>query len=148
MRYWVLIASCLFFQAAGAVRAPGDVDEDRKQLQGDWRALELQTSGNAAPKDVVEKARVEVTGDQMVWHSGGKVVRKSRLRLHPGKSPKEIDITVLDGPGKGTTYLGIYSLEKGRLRLCYSHTKDRPTEFRTERGQLRELVILERVKPK
>ena len=148
MRFCVLIASCLFFQAVGAVRAPGDGDEDGKQLQGDWRALELQTGGNAAPKGVVEKARVEVKGDEMTWHSGGKVVRKSRLRLHPGKSPKEIDITALDGPDKGTTYPGIYSLEKGQLRLCYSRTKDRPKEFKTGRGGLRELVILERVKPK
>jgi uncharacterized protein (TIGR03067 family) len=148
MRCCVLIASCLFFQAVGAVRSPGEGDEDGKQLQGDWRALELQTGGNAAPKGVVEKARVEVKGDEMTWHSGGKVVRKSRFRLDPGKSPKEIDLTVRDGPGKGTTYPGIYSLEKGRLRLCYSHTKDRLKEFRAGRGELRELVILERVKPK
>ena len=46
------------------------------------------------------------------------------------------------------TFPGIYSLEKGRWRICYSHTKDRPKEFKTEKGQLRELIILEREKPR
>ena len=111
-------------------------------------AVELQTGGNPAPKEVVEKARLEVKGDEMTWNSGGGGVRKSKIRLDPSKSPKEIDITALDGPGPGTTYPGIYSLEKGQLRLCYSRTKDRPKEFKTGRGELQELVILERVKPK
>jgi uncharacterized protein (TIGR03067 family) len=79
---------------------------------------------------------------------GGTSVRKSRIRLDPSKSPKEIDITFLDGPGKGSTFPGIYALEKEQLRLCFSHTKDRPKDFKTERGQLRELVILEREKPR
>jgi hypothetical protein len=39
-------------------------------------------------------------------------------------------------------------LEKGQLRVCISHTKDRPQDFKTNRGELRELIVLERVKPK
>ncbi len=148
MRCFILIAVCLSCQVGAALHAQADADKNSKELQGEWRAVELQTSGNPAPKEVVEKARLEVKGDEMTWNSGGTSVRKSKIRLDPSKSPKEIDITALDGPGKGTTYPGIYSLEKGRLRLCYSHTKDRPKEFKTERGDRRELVILERVKPK
>jgi uncharacterized protein (TIGR03067 family) len=131
-----------------ALHAEGDADKASKELQGEWRVVELQTSGNPAPKEAVEKARLEIKGDEMTWNSGGTSVRKSTIRLDPSKSPKEIDITALDGPGKGTTSPGIYSLEKGQLRLCYSHTKDRTKEFKTERGELCELVILERVKPK
>ena len=84
----------------------------------------------------------------MTWHSGGPVDVKARIELDPSKSPKEIDISILDGPGKGSTFPGIYALEKGQLRVCTSHTKDRPKDFKTERGQLRELLVLERVKPK
>src|SRR5919201_5906858 len=141
MRCYILIAVCLSCQAGAALRAQGDADKGRKELQGEWRAVELQTSGNPAPKEVVEKARLEVKGDEMTWNSGGASVRKSRIRLDPSKTPKEIDITALDGPDRGTTYLGIYSLEKGQLRLCYS-AKGRPKEFKTERGESGELVIL------
>jgi uncharacterized protein (TIGR03067 family) len=148
MRCHTLIALCLSCQVGAALHAQGDADKGSKELQGEWRAVELQTGGKPAPKEVVEKARLEVKGDEMTWNSGGTSVRKSRIRLDPSKSPKKIDITALDGPGKGTTYPGIYALEKGQLRLCYSRTKDRPKEFKTERGELRDLVILERVKPK
>ena len=148
MQSYILIAVCLSCQVGTTLNAQGDADKTSKELQGEWRAVELQTSGNPAPKEVVEKARLEIKGDEMIWNSGGTGVRKSRIRLDPSKSPKEIDITALDGPAKGTTYPGIYSLVKGQLRLCYSHTKDRPKEYKTERGELRELIILERVKPK
>jgi uncharacterized protein (TIGR03067 family) len=148
MRCILLITACLSCPWGAALHAQGDAGKGSKELQGEWRAVELQTGGNPAPKEAVAKARLEIKGNEMTWSSGGAITRKSRIRLDPSKSPKEIDITALDGPGKGTTYPGIYSLEKGRLRLCYSHTKDRPKEFKTEPGQSRELVVLERVKPK
>jgi uncharacterized protein (TIGR03067 family) len=125
-----------------------DADKGIKELQGKWRAVEFQTGGNPVPKEVLEKTRLEVKDDELTWHSGGTDVRKSRIRLDPSKSPREIDITILDGPDKDSTFPGIYALEKGQLRLCYSHTNDRPKDFKTERGELRELVILEREKPR
>jgi len=76
---------------------------------------------------------------------------KCKIRLDPSKSPKEFDFTMLDGPSKGSTFSGIYALENGQLRICYSLTKDpkdRPKDFKTVRGELRELIVLERVTPK
>jgi len=125
-----------------------DAGKGIEELQGKWRAVEMQTAGIAAPKDVLEKARLLIKDDEYIWLSGGPVDVKSRIRLDPSKSPKEIDIAMLDGPGKGSTFPGIYELEKGQLRICTSHTKDRPTDFTTKRGELRELIVLERVQPK
>ena len=145
MRCCIVTASCLF--CVMAVPVPGDAGKAGKEVQGAWHAVELQTSGRPAPQQVLEKTRLEIKGDRMTWQSGGAAARKSRIRLDPTRSPKQIDITALDGPSKGKTFPGIYSLEKGRLRLCYSHTEERPKEFKTEVGQLRELVILEREEP-
>jgi len=130
------------------VHAQADGDKGIKELQGKWRAVEIQTAGISAPKEVLEKARLDIRDDEWIWLSGGPVDVKSRIRLDPSKSPKEIDITMLDGGSKGSTFPGIYALEKGQLRICASHTKDRPKEFKTARGQLRELLILEREKPR
>jgi uncharacterized protein (TIGR03067 family) len=142
-----MIAVWLFFQIGLAVYAQSDADADSKALQGKWHVLELQTSGNNAPKDALAKARLEFKGDEMTWNSGvAGGVLKSRIRLDPSKSPSEIDITILEGTGKGNTFPGIYSLRNGRLRLCYSHNKERPKEFETKTGQLRELITLERGK--
>ena len=133
------------------VQAQADADKGIKELQGKWRVVQMHTAGLSPPKEVLEKARLEIKDDAWTWLSGGPVNVKFRTRLDPSKSPKEIDITMLDGPGKGSTFPGIYSLEKGQLRVCYSHTKDpkdRPKDFKTKRGELRELLILERVKTK
>jgi uncharacterized protein (TIGR03067 family) len=143
--FCILITVCIYCQAVTAVHAQADADQGIKDLQGKWRAVEQQTAGISTPKEVLEKARLEIKDDEYIWLSGGPVDVKSRIRLDPSKSPKEIDFTMLDGPGKGSTFPGIYALEKGQLRICYSHTKDRPKEFKTKRGELRELIVLERV---
>ena len=44
--------------------------------------------------------------------------RKQTFKLDPAKSPKEIDITSLDGQEKGKTAACIYKLEKDRLTIC------------------------------
>jgi uncharacterized protein (TIGR03067 family) len=142
------IVACLCGQAVRVVHAQADADNGLKELQGQWRAVEQQTAGISTPKEVLAKARLEIKDNEWIWQSGGPVDAKSSIKLDPSKSPKEIDITMLDGPGKGSTFPGIYSLEKGQLRICYSHTKDRPKDFKTNRGELRELIVLERDMPK
>jgi uncharacterized protein (TIGR03067 family) len=145
--FCTLLAVCLCCQAVMVVQAQADADKALKELQGKWRAVEIQSSGISAPKEEAEKALLEIKDDEWFWLSGGPVDVKSRMRLDPSKSPKEIDITYLDGPAKGSTFPGIYELEKGLLRICCSATKDpkdRPKEFKIKRGQLRELLVLER----
>jgi uncharacterized protein (TIGR03067 family) len=135
-------------KAVRVVPAQEYADKGIKELQGKWRAVEMQTAGISAPMEVLEKARLEIKGNEWIWLSGGPVNGKARIKVDPSKSPKEIDLTILEGESKGSTIPGIYALEKGQLRICYSHTKDRPKDFRTKRGELRELLALERVTPK
>jgi uncharacterized protein (TIGR03067 family) len=101
--FCTLIAVCLWCQTVSVVHAQNDADKGIKELQGKWREVERQTAGISTPKEVAEKARLEVNDDEWIWLSGGPVDVKSRIRLDPSKSPKEIDITMLDGPGKGST---------------------------------------------
>lgn len=126
-----------------------DADKGGLELQGEWLAVEFRTSGTSAPAHLLENARLEIKADHITWYSGkGDSNRKSTFKLDPSKSPKQIDITILDAPNQSKTALGIYELQKGRLRICHALTKDRPKDFKTERGELRELVVLERAKPK
>ena len=79
---------------------------------------------------------------------GGKVERKKSFKLDPGKTPKEIDISSLDG----STAACIYKLEKDRLTICMSYfTKGpskRPTEFKTGAEDGLMVLTLEKVKAK
>jgi uncharacterized protein (TIGR03067 family) len=56
-------------------------------------------------------------------------------KLNPTKTPKEIDATDSDGPNKGKTILGIYTLQKGVFTVYFAPTGSaRPTEFAATTG--------------
>ncbi len=77
--------------------------------------------------------------------------RRSRFKLDPAKTPKAIDITLLDGNEQdhGRAAACIYALEKGRLMICYpGNDAGRPTQFKTGDGHGGALFVLERVGPK
>jgi hypothetical protein len=70
--------------------------------------------------------------------------------VDPGKNPKHIDVTPLDGSSKDKTVQGIYKLEKGRLFLCIREEKHagkgRPREFVADEQEGLGLGVLERVR--
>jgi uncharacterized protein (TIGR03067 family) len=72
------------------------------------------------------------------------------VKLDPGKNPKQVDLVSLEENSKGRTLLGIYKLEKGRLRICLrdhrAAEKGRPTEFMAEAGSDQALITLESLK--
>jgi uncharacterized protein (TIGR03067 family) len=73
---------------------------------------------------------------------------KGEFKIHSRKSPKQIDITALDGPLAGKTIAGIYSLEKGTLMICLPDAAkapdQRPQEFKTGEGDGQFLLRLRR----
>ena len=74
---------------------------------------------------------------------------KLKYQLDPAK--KTIDLTVLEGKDAGKVVPGIYSLEKGQLRLCINIFGDpsiRPSEYRTQQGDGAVFATLERSKAK
>jgi uncharacterized protein (TIGR03067 family) len=122
-----------------------------KELQGEWRGVEMEAQGKRAPAAETQKFRVLIKGEEITFQPGPGA-RKSKFKLHPGRKPRGIDLIPQDGPDKGKTVKGIYALEKGRLRLCAANyggdINRRPKAFRTEAGDGRALLVLERVKKK
>jgi uncharacterized protein (TIGR03067 family) len=90
--------------------------------------------------------------NEMTVHGDNGRERKKTFKLEPAKTPKEIDITSLDGQEKDTTAACIYKLEKDRLTICMPYfVKDssvRPKEFKAGADDGIMLMTLERVKPK
>ena len=66
----------------------------------------------------------------------------------PKKSPKTMDITGTKGPNHGKTFLAIYELKDGNLRVCYDLSgKAPPTEFATRQKTQLFLATYQKVKP-
>jgi uncharacterized protein (TIGR03067 family) len=139
--WWLVVA---------VANADDDVKKDIKQMQGKWQAVGVQAQGKEAPKEQVKKFRIVIMGNEITFNpdSGN---RKSQFKVIPIKSPKAMDMTPLDGPMKGKTIRGIYSLEDGLLKICIPNGRKitkRPTEFKTLLGDGLALMIFERTKSK
>jgi RNA polymerase sigma-70 factor (ECF subfamily) len=127
-----------------------------KKLQGEWQAVEVHTKGKTLGKDDAEikLIRFVIKDNEMSLLSpkdDGKD-RKKTFQLDPKKSPKEMDLTSLDGQEKGQTAACIYKLEKDKLTLCIPYfVKDptiRPKEFKAGEDDGIMVLVLERVKGK
>jgi RNA polymerase sigma-70 factor (ECF subfamily) len=123
-----------------------------KELQGEWKAVEVEIQGEKSPEDQVKNFRVVIKGDILNIEVGNLGIRRKKFKLDPTKTPKAMDLTSLDGPAKGKDHAAIYELEKGRLRICFPDwtggPAKRPPEFRTQPGDGYGLLTLERVKAK
>jgi uncharacterized protein (TIGR03067 family) len=125
---------------------------DAKNLQGTWQAVDLEANGEKKPDDETKEGQIVIKGDELFGVKPSGEDPKNKFKLDSSKTPKTIDLTPIDGPNKGKTFAGIYSLKDGQLRLCINiFGKDitqRPTEFKTQAGDGVAFVTLERAKPK
>jgi uncharacterized protein (TIGR03067 family) len=142
----------LIVLAAALLIAPGDPptnanDNDLGRLQGTWVAISAEADGRKAPKEAVKGFKIFIKANRIMF-TPETDKRESSFKLDVSKRPKEIVITPLDGPHKGQPQHGLYSLEKGCLKLCINNEKDRrPTEFVTTPGDGLRLLVLKRQIP-
>jgi uncharacterized protein (TIGR03067 family) len=141
---FVLTGGLLF--AAGALPANAS-DNDREKLQGTWVAVSGEANGQQAPQEAVRGFKMFVRGDRITF-TPETDQRESSFKLDPSQHPKAIVITPLDGPRKGRPQRGLYSFEKGYLKLCVNNEKEQsPIEFATKPGDGLRLLVLKRQRP-
>src|SRR5262249_52959717 len=99
-----------------------------------------------------ENHRVVIKGDELTIKRGDEVFIKGKMKLDPSKTPKHLDLEILEDPRDrdvGKTVRGIYSLDGGdQLRWCAAEpgTEARPTEFAAAAGSKHFLVTLKKTK--
>jgi uncharacterized protein (TIGR03067 family) len=107
---------------------------DLEKLQGTWVVVSMESGAGKAPEDEVKGITFVVKDERATLNQGEGKSMDAVLKLDPGKSPKEFDMTVNEG-GREEVHLGIYKLEGDTFTLCKSHPPDgRPTEFTTKEG--------------
>jgi uncharacterized protein (TIGR03067 family) len=113
-----------------------DAKKDEEKLQGTWTYVSFEMNGVTMPEE--ERKRMSITYRDDKWEikDGDKVVLTGTQKLDPSKTPHEIDSTVTEGEGKGTTMLGIYELKGDTFKVCFDPTgKERPNSFKPKEGQ-------------
>src|SRR5262249_7146744 len=125
--------------AALALVAAAPQAGDAEKLAGAWKVVKQEPNTQRGAIDAVV-----FRGDKMTLYmnaTGGTTTVELALHLDETTSPKGIDLTAIAGPGKGSTYHGIYRLEKNRLTICYTGPGGaRPSAFSADDGKA---VLLE-----
>jgi uncharacterized protein (TIGR03067 family) len=128
----LLLALGVGFFLAATLTSQDVTKEDAARLEGVWAIVSVEIDGQALPMDNLEGARLSIRGTRYDFR-----LEQTRLdltfKLDSRKSPKAIDLKVMDGPEKGQVYHGIFKVEDGLYTICRSTApgKDRPTEFAT-----------------
>jgi uncharacterized protein (TIGR03067 family) len=78
-------------------------------------------------------ARLIIDGDRGRFEAF--VTVEGKVRLDPGKNPKELDLLIESFLGRGIIVRIIYSLKEDTLTTCRGVTYDsRPSSFQTTKG--------------
>jgi uncharacterized protein (TIGR03067 family) len=140
LQLWLVTLAGL--RAADATK--DDIEKELKKFQGSWRIESLEFDEQQVPADALKDARLTFKGDTFSTKNGD----AGTIKLAPDKKPKEIDITLTEGRGKGNTLRGIYEIEGDTYKLCASSMpgKERPKEFTAKKGTGFGIQVLKRVK--
>jgi uncharacterized protein (TIGR03067 family) len=140
---------CAAFFAASGIQADdkADLEKEVKKFQGTWTIESSVTGGTELPADQLKGLVVVFEGDKHSVKKGDDVLQVGTQKLDPSKSPKTIDVTMTEGPSKGTVMLGIYEFDGDTLKVCFdSEGKKRPTEFKSAPGSQTFVNVHKRVK--
>jgi uncharacterized protein (TIGR03067 family) len=123
-----------------------DVEKELKKFQGAWTFESVEAGGKEVPIAEFKGITVTFEGDKYTVKKGDEVIQVATQKLDPSKSPKTLDVTVVEGPHKGAVMLGIYEISGDTLKVCFDpEGKKRPTEFKSASGS-QTLVVHKRVK--
>lgn len=122
-------------------------DDDVTTSQGKWAFTSMEMNGQKAAAGL-DKIFLTVDGDAYKQTQDGTVAEEGKMKLSPDKRPKEVELTITEGPEKGKTQLGIYKFDGDVATFCFSQAdvKTRPKDFASPEGSNHMLFGMRKVK--
>ncbi len=125
--------------------------KELKAMEGDWDVVGLERDGKKASADDAKGMRWTFKGSTMQpTDPGDKPGAKAEVKIDSSRSPRHLDLVVLEGDLKGKTLQGIYKLEDGKLTVCLrdeqAPEKGRPKDFTAEKGSNQGMITLGKAK--
>jgi TIGR03009 family protein len=131
-------------------RRPAAVKTDGELIQGVWKVVRGDASGLHQPQDISTRQRWTISGKKIRIDHGDGAKDEIAYKLDPAARPRAVDLTFHGVPWRGATVLGIYDLQRDRLKIAYTRAVgQRPAAFdtgRQERGTV--WLVLEREQPR
>lgn len=118
--------------------------DEKDPLAGSWAVVSMKMGGRDNPDPDAK--------DTVVTFKDGKITIKMKTKEESGtykvdasKKPATIDLVPNDGEGKGKTHKGIFTIDKGELKVCFAMPeKDRPKELSSKEGEETILIVLKK----
>jgi uncharacterized protein (TIGR03067 family) len=127
---------------------------DQELIQGTWNFVTCTVGGKKAWNDDSPPKSLAFKGDKVRFRAVSGPDRKevefeSRFKLDSSKSPREMDMTALDGENKGKTTECLYEISGDTLKLCHATQPGtgRPRAFESKEGSTDFLWTLKRAAP-
>jgi uncharacterized protein (TIGR03067 family) len=121
------------------------VSKELEPFQGMWSVEAITRNGVAVPEDQAQRLILVVNGNERLVKDGNEVKSKGTYTVDATKTPKQMDVTVADGPLAGKTLRGIYELKDNTFTLCLTLDGDnRPDDFTCKEGSNRLLQVFQK----
>lgn len=123
------------------------VQDELKRFEATWRFVTIEIEGTTVPPELFEEDRLLLKGKQFTSTVRG-TTTNGVFKIDPTATPKTIDLTFTDGPGKDNSQKGIYKFEGETQKICFAAPGNpRPTDFESKPKSGLLVQVLERVKP-
>ena len=120
--------------------------DDAKAIQGRWRLVQAELSGQPLPDAVISTISLKLENGKYEVVVAGNPDRGT-YAIDPGAKPKRMTVTGTEGPNVGKTFPAIYELKGDSLRICYDLSGEkRPAGFSTSQDTKLVLVTYTRIK--
>jgi RNA polymerase sigma factor (sigma-70 family) len=148
-----------------ALKVPAKVKTDTEKLQGNWVVTEIRQDGETRqvrddvkdlkPQSYFERlfaGTVKFEGNEfrLLLPDGKATSGIASFKLNTAKSPRNIDLTLSQGPESHELWLGIYRVDGDELILCLPKAEpfdQRPKYFTADKGSNQEIIKLKRSNP-
>ena len=106
-------------------------------LEGIWQPVYAEMDGEEAPKMMLEKMELELTGGEYAVRFGGVTADQGTYTVD---AEGHLTLAGMIGPNAGRSIPGIFKFAGDTLSICYGLSGTRPKKFSTATGQQLYLV--------
>lgn len=145
----VTLAALLLAQPESPTPKDAALKQELARLQGGWQIESMQEDGEQTAAENLKGRSFFFGRDTFLFRRPDNLIQIGRLELNPSKTIKTVNATIMRGPQKGETMLGIYAVEGDLLKVCFHVPgEERPKEFTAPAGSGRLLMTCKRIRNK